>query len=85
MVHIHNEILLSFEMEHVLASSNEVDETGTYFTEWTKSEWEGQVLHINTFIRNLGKQYLLSYKQSRNGDAHVKNIAFFFTLQKKKW
>ena len=25
--------------EHIWVSSNEVDETGAYYTEWSKSEW----------------------------------------------
>ena len=38
LVHIHNGILLSFKKEHIWVSSNEVDEPGAYYTEWSKSE-----------------------------------------------
>ena len=38
VVHIHNVILLSYWKECIWISSNEVDETGTYYTEWSKSE-----------------------------------------------
>ena len=31
MIHIHNGILLSYKKEHIWVSSNEVDETGTYY------------------------------------------------------
>ena len=30
-------------------SANEVDEIGTYYTEWSKSEGETQILYINTY------------------------------------
>ena len=38
MIHIYNRILLSHKKEHIWVSSNEVDETGAYYTEWSKSE-----------------------------------------------
>ena len=38
VVYIHNGIILSYKIEHIWLSSNEVDETGTYYTEWSKSE-----------------------------------------------
>ena len=48
VVRIHNEILLSYKKEHIWVSSNEVDEPGAYYTEWSKSERETQILYINT-------------------------------------
>ena len=48
MVHIHCGILLSHKKEHVWVSSNEVDEAGDYYTEWSKSE--KQILYINMHI-----------------------------------
>ena len=33
VVHIHNGVLLSYKKEHIRVSSNEVDETGAYYTE----------------------------------------------------
>ena len=36
--HIHNRILLSHYKEYIWISSNEVDETGAYYTEWSKPE-----------------------------------------------
>ena len=40
MVHIHNGILLSYKKEHIWVRSNEVDKTGVYYTDWSKSERE---------------------------------------------
>ena len=36
----------SYKKEHIQVSSNEVDEPGAYYTEWTKSERERQILYI---------------------------------------
>ena len=33
VVHVHDGILLSYKKEHMSVSSNEVDETGAYYTE----------------------------------------------------
>ena len=38
VVHIHNGILLSYQKEHSLISSNEVDETGAYYSEVSQKE-----------------------------------------------
>ena len=35
VVHIQNEILLSYKKECIWVSSNEVDETGAYYSEWS--------------------------------------------------
>ena len=40
VVHIHNGILLSHKKEHIWVSSNEVNESKTCYTEWSKSEKE---------------------------------------------
>ena len=37
----------------IWVSCNEVDETGAYYTEWSKSERETPILYINTYIWNL--------------------------------
>ena len=47
VVHIHNGILLSYKKESIWVSSNEVDEPGAYYTEWSKSGRERQILYIN--------------------------------------
>ena len=40
VVHIYNGILLIDRKEHIWVSSNELDNTRTYYTEWSKSESE---------------------------------------------
>ena len=50
VAHIHNGILLSYIKEHIWVSSNEVDEPGAYYTEWSKSERERQILYTNAYI-----------------------------------
>ena len=42
VVHIHHGILLSYKKEHIWVSSNEVDETGAHYTDWSKPEREKQ-------------------------------------------
>ena len=53
MVCIHDGILLSYKKELIWVSSKEVDEPGTYYTEWSKSERERQILYINAYIWDL--------------------------------
>ena len=38
--------------EHIWVNSNEVDETGAYYTEWSKSEKETPMQYINAYIQN---------------------------------
>jgi len=40
VVHILKGILVSHQKEYIWISSNEVDETGAYDIEWSKSEWK---------------------------------------------
>ena len=40
VVYIHNGILHSHKKEHIWVSSDEVDESKTYYTEWSESERE---------------------------------------------
>ena len=44
VVHKYNGILLSHKKECIWTSSNEVDELRAYYTEWSKSEREKQIL-----------------------------------------
>ena len=50
---VHNEILLAIKKERIWVSSNEVDETGAYYTEWSKSERKTLMQYINACIWNL--------------------------------
>ena len=40
VAYIQNGIILSYKKEYIWVSSNEVDETGAYYTEWNKPERE---------------------------------------------
>ena len=73
VVHMYNGILLSHKKEWIWVSSNEVDEPRASYTEWSKSEREKQILHINAYIWNLEKWYWWTSLQGRNGDADVEN------------
>ena len=42
VVCIHNGLLLSYKKEHICVGSNEMDETGAYYTEWSKPEEKHQ-------------------------------------------
>ena len=53
VVYIHNEILLSNKKECICISSNEVDETGAYYTEWSKPERKTPIQYTNAYIWNL--------------------------------
>ena len=52
-------------------SSNEVDETGAYYTEWSKSENEKQVSYIKAYIWNLERWYWWTYLQGSSGVANT--------------
>ena len=38
VVHIHNGMLFSYKKEYIWVSSNEVDKTGAYDTEWSQKK-----------------------------------------------
>ena len=63
--------ILSCKKECIWVSSNEVDEPRAYFTEWSKSERERQILYINAYIWNLEGWYWQSYMQGSKGDTDV--------------
>ena len=50
VLHIHNRMLLSCKNEHIWVDSNEVNKPRAYYTKWSKSERERQILYINTYI-----------------------------------
>ena len=53
MVHIHNGVLLSHLKEYIWIGSNDVDETGAYYTEWSKPERKTPIQYTNAYIWNL--------------------------------
>ena len=67
------EPLLSYKKEHIWVSSNEVDEPRAYYTQWSKSGREWQIVYINTYVWNLERWYWHSYMQGSKGDTDVKN------------
>ena len=62
----------AFIKECIWVSSNKVDEPRAYYTEWSKSERERQILHINAYIWNLERWYQWSYINGSKGDPDVK-------------
>ena len=69
VVHIYNGILLSHKKECIWVSSNEVDETRAYYTQWSKSEREKKISYINAYIWNLERRYCWTYLQGNDGDS----------------
>ena len=53
VVHIHNGVLLSHWKEYIWISSNEMDETGADYTEWSKPERKTPIQYTDTYIWNL--------------------------------
>ena len=53
---LNNRILLSYKKECIWVSSNEVDETGACYTEWSKPEREALMQYINAYIWTLERQ-----------------------------
>ena len=52
---------LKKKKKHVWVSSNEVDETWAYYTEWSKSERKTPILYINAYIREFEKVMALYF------------------------
>ena len=50
-----------------------MDELRTYYTQWSKSERERQILHINTCVWNLERWYWWTCLQCHNGDTDIEN------------
>ena len=85
VVHIQSGILFSYEKECIWFSSNEMDEPGTYYTEWSKKERERQILYINTYIWNLEKQYWKPNILGSKGDTGIKNRILDSVGEGKGW
>ena len=73
VVHTYNGILLSHTKECIWVSSNEMDGSRAYHTEWSMSEREKQILYINIYIWNLDTWYWWTYLQGSNGDTDIEN------------
>ena len=48
-------------------------ETRAYYTEWSKSEREKQILYNNAYTWNLERWYWWNYFQDSNGDTDIEN------------
>ena len=73
VVHTHNGILLSYKKEHIWVSSNEVDETGAYYTEWSKPEGKTPIQYIDAYIWNLDGWSRWPYMWDSKRDTDIKN------------
>ena len=73
VVHIYSGILLSHRKEWTWVHWPEVDKPRTYYTEWSKSEREKNILCSNEYTWNLEKWYRWTYLQGRNRDADIEN------------
>ena len=63
----------AIKKEYIWVNSNEVDEPGAYYTEWSKSEREWQIPYIKAYLWNLERQYQWCYMQGSKGDTDIKN------------
>ena len=66
-------IIISQKREHIWVISNVVEEPKAYYTEWSKSEREKQILYINTYIWNVERWSWWSYLQRSNWNADIRN------------
>ena len=65
-------------------SSNEVDETGAYYTESSKSEREKQILCFDAYVWNLERQYRQHYMQGNKRSTDGEQI-FGFSGRRQGW
>ena len=77
IVYIYSGILLNHKKECIWISSNEVDELGTYYIEWSKSKRERQISYIKAYIWNLEGWYWWICSQGNNGDTDIENRLTF--------
>ena len=50
-----------------------MDETGAYYTEWSKSERKASIQHINAYVWNLERCTWWPYMYDRKRDTDIKN------------
>ena len=73
VVPIYNGILWTHRKECIWVCFKEVGETRAYYTEWSKSESQKQLLCINAYIWNLEKWYWRAHMLGRNRDVDIHN------------
>ena len=72
VVYIHNEMLISHEIEWNNAICSNMDGPRDCHTEWTKSDTERQISYI-AYMWNLKKMVQMNYLQNRNRVTDVEN------------
>ena len=72
MVYIHNEMLISHEIEWNNAICSNMDGPRDCHTEWSKSDTERQISYI-AYMWNLKKMVQMNYLQNRNRVTDVEN------------
>ena len=80
VVHVYNGLLLSYKKECIWVRPNAVDEPRAYYTQWSKSERERQMLYINTDIWDLERWYWCTYLQGNSGDTDM--VIYLFLVVK---
>ena len=63
----------AIKKEHIWVSSNDVDESITYYSKWSKSEREEQTSYINAYIWNLQRWHWWTYLQGSHGGVDIEN------------
>ena len=73
VVHIHSGILVNYKKRTHLSKFCEVNETGVYYTEWSKSERETPIQYINAYVWDLERWQWWPYMKDSKRDTDVKN------------
>ena len=71
VVRVYNGLLLSYKKECIWVRPNAVDGPRAYYTQWSKSERERQMLYINTDVWDLERRYWCTYLQGNSGDTDM--------------
>ena len=85
VVHIYNGILLSHKKERNCVICWDVDGSRDCHREWSKSEREKQISHINACMWNLEKRYRWTGLQGRSWDTDVENKRMDTKWGKPRW
>ena len=75
----------AIEKECSWDSSNEVDETGAYYTEWSKAEWETPIQYINAYIWNLERWIMTTLYARQQKRQRCKEQTFGFCGRRQGW
>ena len=71
--------------EHIWVRSNEVDETGAYYTEWSKSERETPIPHISAYILEFGKTVTIILYARQQKRHRCKEQTFGLCERRQGW